>query len=574
MHPPSAGGPSRDEAAEALTRVLGSKVFESAGRARDFLRFIVEETLAGRGERLKGYAIAVEVFERPADFDAQSDPLVRVEAGRLRRRLAEYYQSEGREDSVRIELTRGGYVPAFVRHEPIGDAANDDALPRRRPHRAARLRALAALLAVCAVGAGGWLVASGDWSALVRKASGVVSGARGPRLVVLPLESLGEAQAQSFARGVTDEAIKALVDFNIFATASPAAQSLEPASLAALREEFNAGYALSGTVRTDDERIRVTVRLTDTEFGTQLWTWQLDEERKGPEFLSSQQLIGQSIAKIVSSPYGPVFAHEIERVAGKPTAELDPYECLLRFYDYTRTFDRTAYADTVDCMERSVARVPRFAQGWSALGVLYLHEHVFGYNARPEQGPPLDRALEAVRRSLDLSGGGRVAAASLASIRYARGEDAAFAAAVDRALAITPGHPGMLAQIGMLLTVAGDLRRGVPLVKDAMPFVVHPPVWHYTALAFAALQTGQYDDALHWALKVDAPSWFVAPMTVAACAALAGQQEIADREVRRLLALDPDFATNGPALLRRWRLNDQLLAALFEGLRRAGVQVS
>ena len=79
MHPPFAERPSSDEAAAALTRVLGSKVFESAGRAREFLRFIVQETLAGRGDRLKGYSIAVEVFERPTDFDAQSDPLVRVE---------------------------------------------------------------------------------------------------------------------------------------------------------------------------------------------------------------------------------------------------------------------------------------------------------------------------------------------------------------------------------------------------------------------------------------------------------------------------------------------------------------
>ena len=132
---------------------------------------------------------------------------------------------------------------------------------------------------------------------------------------MLPLASLGEATEQSFARGVTDETIKSLVDFNIFATASPAAQSLEPASLATLRKDFNAGYALSGTVRTDDDRVRVTVRLTDTEFGTQLWTWQLDEDRHGSGFLASQEAIGESIAKIVSSPYGPVFAHEIERVA-------------------------------------------------------------------------------------------------------------------------------------------------------------------------------------------------------------------------------------------------------------------
>jgi adenylate cyclase len=567
MYQPSAGRPTHDEAATALTRVLGSKVFESAGRAREFLRFIVEEALAGRGDRLKGYSIAVHVFERPADFDAQSDPLVRVEAGRLRRRLAEYYQGQGRDDAVRIELPRGGYSPTFVRHQPIAVDATAGTAP---PARSRRLGWVFGVAALALIGiAAGWVVESGKWSATTGRAAG-----RGPRLVVLPLASLGETTAESFARGVTDETIKSLVDFNIFATASPAAQSLEPASLATLRKDFDAGYALSGTVRTDDDLVRVTVRLTDTEFGTQLWTWQLDEDRNGSGFLSSQEAIGQSIAKIVSSPYGPVFAREIERVATKPSGTLDPYECLVRFYDYTRSFDPSAHAEAESCMERSVAMAPSFAPGWSALGVLYLHEYTFGYNPKPDREPALDRALEAARRSLDLNGGGRVAAASLAGVQYARGEDEAFAAAVQRALSITPGHPGMLAQIGMLLIISGDLKRGVPLVEEAMPFAVHPPVWHYTAFAFANLQTGHYEEALQWALKVDAPKWFVAPMTVAASAALAGRPEVADREIKRLLALEPDFATNGRALLRRWRLNDQLLEPLLEGLRRAGLPLS
>ena len=94
----------------ALERILRSHCFEHAGRASDFLRFVVAETLAGATERLKGYTIAVNVFGRPPDFDAQADPLVRVEALRLRQRLTEYYAGEGAADQVRIELPRGGYA--------------------------------------------------------------------------------------------------------------------------------------------------------------------------------------------------------------------------------------------------------------------------------------------------------------------------------------------------------------------------------------------------------------------------------------------------------------------------------
>lgn len=121
--PPSASGPTPAEVRAALARILSSRCFGQAGRASDFLRFVVEQTLTGHGRNLKGYVIAMAVFGRPADFDAQIDPLVRVEAGRLRRRLAEYYASEGERETLRIALPRGRYTPEWCYTEgPANDA--------------------------------------------------------------------------------------------------------------------------------------------------------------------------------------------------------------------------------------------------------------------------------------------------------------------------------------------------------------------------------------------------------------------------------------------------------------------
>jgi TolB-like protein len=437
---------------------------------------------------------------------------------------------------------------------------------------------IAALLGIALATTFGWMFAAGEWRLGPPVTDGNSEPAsqaarRGPRLVVLPLATLGEGTSPGFARGVTDEIIDSLVAFKLFATASPAAQSLEPASLATLRHDYDARYALSGTVRTDNGRVRVTVRLTDTQFGTQLWTWALEEDPSGTGLLSSEETLGVSIAKIVSSPYGPVFAREIDRIAGRASADLDPFQCLLRFYEYTRVFGAALHKEVTACMERSVAHAPKFAQGWSALGVLYVHEHIFGYDPQPGREPALDRALEAVRRSLDLDPTGRGAGGPAATRYYARGDAQGFADAVQRALAIKPAHPGMLAQIGMLLTISGDWQHGMPLVEGALPYAVQVPGWNYTAGAFKYLQTRQYDEALQWALQVDAPDWFVAPMTLAASAELAGRHDLARREFKRLLEIEPDFVTKGPELLRRWRLNDELLEALLAGLRGAGLEV-
>ena len=103
---------------EQLVRILNSGPFHQSQRRQRFLEYLVNETLAGRGERLKGYNIALEVFERPETFDPTVDPLVRIEAARLREKLREYYGTEGQGDPIHIDLPKGTYTPQIeFRHE-------------------------------------------------------------------------------------------------------------------------------------------------------------------------------------------------------------------------------------------------------------------------------------------------------------------------------------------------------------------------------------------------------------------------------------------------------------------------
>ena len=103
---------------EQLARILASRAFARAERLRRFLRFTVEKTLDGEGDRLKEYLLGVEVFDRKASYDPRLEPIVRTEARRLRAKLRAYYQDEGHDDSVWIEFPTGGYAPVFqVRRE-------------------------------------------------------------------------------------------------------------------------------------------------------------------------------------------------------------------------------------------------------------------------------------------------------------------------------------------------------------------------------------------------------------------------------------------------------------------------
>jgi hypothetical protein len=110
-----ASAPSADQVQGALDRVLASDVFRGSPQLAAFLRYVVEATLRGEADRIKGYTIAIEAFGRDETFDPQTDPIVRVEAARLRRAIHRYYADAGAGDTVQIELPLGSYVPAFRR---------------------------------------------------------------------------------------------------------------------------------------------------------------------------------------------------------------------------------------------------------------------------------------------------------------------------------------------------------------------------------------------------------------------------------------------------------------------------
>ena len=124
---------------QQLDRVVNSQTFQQVDRLKRFLMFITVEALSGRSDQLKEYVIGVQVFGKEDSFDPRTDPIVRVQARRLRAQLARYYRDEQPDSDVLIELPKGGYVPV-IRGEPEPSESAPDAVsarPARRWRRAA-----------------------------------------------------------------------------------------------------------------------------------------------------------------------------------------------------------------------------------------------------------------------------------------------------------------------------------------------------------------------------------------------------------------------------------------------------
>lgn len=217
----------QDDIRKQLSRIVDSATFRNAQRLRGFLRFVVEETLAGRSSDIKEYSIACEVCGRSVSFDPKTDPIVRVDANRLRSRLEKYYETEGVNDVVLIGLPKGAYVPTFT-HRPADNLSDE----------------------------------------------------RSVSLAVLPFANLGpNSEHDHIADGLTEELIHSLGrlrGLNVIARTSAFYFKNLTGDPRGAGQRLGATYVLDGAVRVANARLRVTARLIDSAQGWLLWSEKYD----------------------------------------------------------------------------------------------------------------------------------------------------------------------------------------------------------------------------------------------------------------------------------------------------------
>ncbi len=383
---------------KALERILASPGFDASARNRRFLEYIVDETLAGRADRLKGLTVALDVFGRDATIDQQHDPVVRIEAAKLRRSLERYYLTAGQEDPIRIDIPKGAYVPTFEEREhpfpdapgPAGEHAPAAARPAARRNARPRWYWLTtALLAIPVLGALGWLatdlLASRVWSGSRDAATALP---RGPKIAVLPFLNLsGDSEQAYFSEGVADQIVtdlarfKALFVLSMESTAKYQDQLADPQQL---KHELGVDYLLDGSVRRERDKIRLSTRLVDTESGEIIWSETYADELTPSNVFEVQDDVSQQVSAIVASNYGMIAESDLTEAQRRPPELFAAYDCVLRYYHYQKSFDPREHAKVRPCLERAVKLDPDYADAWAVLANVYAQEHRFGFNPRPK----------------------------------------------------------------------------------------------------------------------------------------------------------------------------------------------
>jgi TolB-like protein/Tfp pilus assembly protein PilF len=336
-----------------LERILASASFATAKSAPRFLRYVVEETLAGRGDQIKEYVLGITVFDRGDAYDPRADAVVRVEATRLRNRLRDYYQSVGYTDPVSIELPKGSYVPVFQSLQAGPPAQRF----LRRPSRSTIAWVAACIIVLLTLSIMWW-----GWSRMH-------PFAKVQSVAVLPFENLsGDSSQDYLADGITERLTTELGRVRKLRVISHSAviNYKRAANRSEIANQLKVDAWVEGSVVRTGNRVRIAERVLQSRTLRQLWSRSYERDLR--DIPALQREVARNIAGAVGAELPPVDPKQLADVL-RVNPEAYDYYLRGRFHSQYQTKDEneTAILD----LEHAVAIDQDFASAYAELAQAY-----------------------------------------------------------------------------------------------------------------------------------------------------------------------------------------------------------
>ena len=510
---------SVDIVRQHLKRILNSPAFESTDAQKAFLKFVVEKVLSGQASEIKGYTVATQVFGRGVDFDQATDPVVSIHANKLRRALERYYLLAGRKDPIRIDMPKGTYVPTFSPQTVEAPEADPTA--------------------------------------------GTEDADTWPCVLILPLKNLtGDPGKEYMGIGFAAELAVELARYQEIKVLYPIEERMQSGPTGKCR------FVLSGSMYDTGSGIKITVHLTDTTTGHQLWGDTHSSPTEAQEILAFKEELVYQIATKIAGEYGVIPKTVALDYRRNPPVDFNTYEAILRFYEFDHTHSAQSFARALESLTRAVKIEPSCGQVWTMLAQLYTNIYSLDY---PGFEKPLESAIEYAERGAHLCPDNQRALTILALVRFFSNELSSALVETERAIELNPNSLFFMDGLGYIMTLSGEWERGTRLIKKVIRLnPLYRPVIHYP-LWLDCLRRRKIEEAFLETMGLKRPTIFWYPLAKAATLGLLGRTEEAKRFYKKLLDLRPDFPTKCQMLIERYIKFDDLVEVVIEGLRKAGL---
>jgi len=486
---------------DQLRKILASPGFVQSARMRQFLELVVDNSLSG-AVSLKETVIGVRLFGRSPDYDSSAEPIVRVEARRLRQKLQQYYEREGTAALVVITLPKGGYTPGFeIRDVPLSESAAvadlapavADLPPAPTSAPAKRLGGRLTLFRVtAALGCLGALSIGIAWHRPSPLSAASAGASRSiASIAVLPLDNLsGDSTQDYLADGMTDELIGSLAKIPTLRVISRTSVMQYKGARKAVPEigrELSVDAVMEGSLTRSGSQVRITVQLIDAKADRHLWSE--DYRRNIDDMLGVETEVARAIATQVRLTFAAGPESQVRRQTEVAPPAWDAY-LKGRFFWNKRTED--GLRKSVGYFKEAVTEAPGYAPAWAGLADSWL---LLGESWLRPNTEAFGETEKAVDKALSLDDGLGEAHATRAALESNRGHWEDAEAEFRRALELSPGYATAhqwyaegLAAHGRTEEALAEIRRARDL--DPLSLTVNVQVGYILFLA------RRYDEAI------------------------------------------------------------------------------
>ena len=376
----------------------------------------------------------------------------------------------------------------------------------------------------------------------------------------------GDQNQEYLSDGITEDIITALSRFtklSVVARNSTFAYKGKPIDVRQVGKDLGVRYVLEGSVRRTQDRARITAQLIDVSDGKHVWAENYDRELKdllGVHDEVTQQIVGRLDVELDRA--------QLEQARRTSPKDFKAYDLVLQARKLIYDHSEVNHRESRDLLERAVALDDQLAQAYIELAWIYLDEFRFKWNARPN---PLDRALKAAMRGVELEPNNGFAHWRLAKILFFRKELEQFEIEKARALALNPNHAETLGDVAIHLAVLDRTDEAFEYAQKAIK--LDPQLtWVYFAYTEYYYRRQRYREALTAAHQINIPEFYWTRFWRAINYAQLGDMESAHKEAAEVLRLKPDFAYRPEATV--WNSAETFMAHASEGARKAGIPVN
>ena len=470
--------------------------------------------------------MATQVFGRKEDFDQATDPIVSIQANKLRRALERYYLVAGKQDPVRIDIPKGTYVPTFFKQ--IGIESDTTAHSSKNPK--SRFE--------------------GSW----------------PSVLVRSFQDLtGDPELKYLALGLATELAMEITRYQDIRVLM-----YGPEGHGKRASDTVARFVIDGSVRKDRAGIKVAVQLVDTTTNTQIWGDMHRSNLEAAQLIAFQEEVAQVIATKIACEDGIISKNLSIESKNIPPSDLKTYEAILRYYEFNMVFSGDTFLRALEALKVASVNEPECGLVWAMLGRLYAVNYSLELM---NLVTPLEEAIGFAEKGVYLNPDNQRARIILAFARLFSNEIPAGLAEVERALALNPNFVFFMENIGYLLTLFGDWERGPAQIRKAIKLNPYYDITVHYALWVDWVRQEKYEQAYLETLNFRRPTLFWDPLVRAATFGLLGRYEEGKQAAAELLKLKPDFPTRGRVLIEHYIKFEDIVERIIDGLSKVGLKI-